>query len=118
MPFSVNQVQRGAAADTRPSGTLVASEMILITAGSFAAAASLKMRAACRCTIAKRTASDRSLPSSLAGAAKHASCVPGSMSEPGNAIFPVLFFSARKASGTGMFAASTWLAPSARTRSG
>ena len=40
------------------------------------------------------------------------------MSEPGKAIFPVLFFSARKARGTGMFAASTWPTPSARTRSG
>src|SRR5262245_8567251 len=46
IPFSSNQVQRGAARSIKGAGTLVASEIILITSASFAAAALLKRRPA------------------------------------------------------------------------
>src|SRR6185437_12439638 len=112
------QVQRGAAAVISGSGTLVAVEMIFTTAGSFVSAALLNSRAACVCTMAKRTAADRFSDRNLPDITQQASCAFGSMSEPGPTILPTLFFSARKASGTGMFAASARPAPISLIMSG
>ena len=49
---------------------------------------------------------------------QHASWASGSMSEPGPTILPTLFFSARKARGTGILAASARPAPMSLIMSG
>src|SRR5262245_51829558 len=86
-PSSVYQVQRGAAAVIKAAGTLVASEMILTTSGSFSAAALLNNRAAWVCTIANRTAADLLAAKYELDMTQQASWASGSMSEPGRRSF-------------------------------
>src|SRR6185437_11919371 len=118
IPFSSNQVHLGAAFSIKGAGTFVASEMILMTPASFAAAALLNSRPAWVCTMAKRTAADLLAARNFEDITQQASWAFGSISEPAPMILPTLFFSARKASGTGILAASACPAPISLIMSG